>query len=603
MSEVTMDPRGAAGPSVPASAATTGGGWVGEDELRDLLVTRLEVLDEAEFGRARTTSARLRIPLERALADRSRVPFDFLLEQLAQLWGVGFIDLKVGDVQPESLQMIPEEFARTHLVVPFEWKNQELKVAMGNPRDRSTLEEIGRWMAGYRVTPYLAPEAAIRRAHLLYRGNVREMLERSAAETTVMVTRSPHGAAVDRSAVDLFNRIVEYAVVARASDIHIEPFELETLVRYRIDGVLRETLNLPPAAHPSLTTRIKHLSGMRIDERRVPQDGRLEPDMPGLRLDLRVSTVPTRWGEKIALRVLSKETVYVDLEGLGLAASDHDTLVKGLLRPFGMVLVTGPTGSGKSTTLYAMITRLGLERHGAVNISTIEDPIEYLMPRVNQIHVNPAAGLDFAGGLRALLRQDPDVVMVGEIRDRETAEIAVRAALVGRLLLSTLHTNDAPGAVPRLLDMGIEPFLLASTLVLVVAQRLVRKICVSCRESVAVDRGTMAALRGRPDFERLVSSLREEGLLSKADDPLAGIRIFRGRGCHQCNGSGYRGRLGVFEVFPIEAPIRQMIMEVADGGAIRAAAIAAGMKTMFQDGLAKAFLGETTLEEVFRVAL
>ena len=322
-----------------------------------------------------------------------------------------------------------------------------------------------------------------------------------------------------------------------------------------------------------------------------------------MKLDLRVSSIPTPWGEKFALRVLSKETVYVDLEGLGLVASDYETVRDGLFRPFGMVLVTGPTGSGKSTTLYAMLTRLALERRGAVNISTIEDPIEYLMPGVNQIQVNPAADLDFAGGLRALLRQDPDIIMLGEIRDRETAEIAVRSALVGRLLLSTLHTNDAPGAVPRLLDMGIERFLLASTLVLVVAQRLVRRVCVACRESVALDRRMMSALRSRADFDRLVTRLRAEGLLGAGEDPFAGIRTFRGLGCRQCNGTGYRGRLGVFELFRVDDRIREMIMDAEDGNALKAAAVEAGMNSMFQDGLAKVFLGETTLEEVYRVAI
>ena len=603
MSDVALDPRHAVRPLSERPAPQAGGGWVSEQELRELLVTRLEVIDDAEFERARATAARLHLPLERALADRSRVPIGFLLEQLAQLWEVGFIDLQITDVQPDALRLIPEDYARAHLLVPFEMRDQQLKVAMHNPRDRAAIEGAGRFMPGCRVTPYLAPEAAIRRAQFLYRGNVREMLERSAAETTLVVTRSNQGAALDRSAVTLLSRIIEYGVVARASDIHIEPFELETLVRYRIDGVLHEVLSLPPAAHAPLATRIKLLSGIRIDERRVPQDGRLEPDLPGVKMDLRVSTIPTRWGEKVALRILSKEAVYVDLESLGLGASDFETLLAGLARPFGMVLVTGPTGSGKSTTLYAMLTRIGLDRHGAVNISTIEDPIEYVMPRVNQIAVNPLAGLDFAGGLRALLRQDPDVIMVGEIRDRETAEIGVRAALVGRLLLATLHTNDATGAVPRLIDMGVEPFLLASTLVLVVAQRLVRRICVGCRESRPVDQGTAAALRGRPDFDRLIAGLRKEGLLGEADDPLAGVRTFKGKGCHQCNGSGFRGRLGVFELFSVDDEIRQMIVGSPDGAAIRAAAIAAGMKTMFQDGLAKVLLGETTLEEVFRVAV
>jgi type II secretory ATPase GspE/PulE/Tfp pilus assembly ATPase PilB-like protein len=323
----------------------------------------------------------------------------------------------------------------------------------------------------------------------------------------------------------------------------------------------------------------------------------------GFKIDLRASSLPTHWGEKVVLRVLSKENVTLDLEDLGLGGSDYEVVLRNILRPFGMILITGPTGSGKTTSLYAMMMRLGAERQNVVNISTIEDPVEYTMPRVNQVQINPTAGIEFATGLRALLRQDPDIIMVGEIRDGETAEIAVRSALVGRLLLSTLHTNDATGAVSRLIDMGIEPFLLASTLSLVIAQRLVRRICVSCRESVVANTSILKALRARPDFEQIIQVLQEQGVLGKGGDPLAGIRLFRWKGCSQCHGSGFRGRLGVFELFEINDRYRSMIMERQDTSAIRAEAIAAGMKTMFQDGIGKAFFGETTLEEVFRVAL
>jgi type II secretory ATPase GspE/PulE/Tfp pilus assembly ATPase PilB-like protein len=410
-------------------------------------------------------------------------------------------------------------------------------------------------------------------------------------------------ATAETSAADLVTRVLEYAVVTRASDIHIEPYELETLVRCRIDGVLHEVMSLPPATHPSLIARIKILSAMRIDEHRTAQDGRFEADLSGFVVDLRVSSVPTQWGEKVVLRILAREAASADLDDLGLATSDYEVLIKSLLRPFGMILVTGPTGSGKSTTLYAMLRRLSVERQNAVNISTVEDPIEYTMPRVNQIPLNAAAGFDFASALRALLRQDPDVIMVGEIRDSETVSIGVRAALVGRLFLSTLHTNDATAAVPRLLDMGVEPFLLASTLVLVMAQRLARRICVACRESGAPEPRVLAALRTRPDFERTVRVLQTQGILGQGSDPFAGVRTFRGRGCTQCQGSGFRGRIGVFEMFEVQETTRQLIMDRRDGGAIRAAATEGGMRTMFEDGLAKMLLGETTLEEVYRVAL
>lgn len=573
-----------------------------EEELRELLVSGLEVIDDAEFEKARKMAKRLRIPLEQALVERGRIPFGFLLEQLAQAWRVEFVDLKVGDVRPEALQALPEPYARAHTLVPFDAPDGQLHVAMWDPRDRQTIAEIEQ-RTGRRVVPYLSPETAIMRAQLLYKGDLREMLERSVLEETQRVARRDRADGEGTSAVELLTRILEYTAVARASDVHIEPFEFEGLVRYRIDGVLHEVLSLPLALLPSLVTRIKILSGMRIDERRAPQDGRFEADLGGLKVDLRVSTLPTHWGEKVVLRVLPKEKVVLDLEDLGLVPSDHEVVLRNVLRPFGMVLLTGPTGSGKTTTLYAMLMRLSAERQNVVNISTIEDPIEYTIPRVNQVPLNPAAGVEFAAGLRALLRQDPDIIMVGEIRDRETAEIAIRSALVGRLLLSTLHTNDATGAVPRLLDMGVEPFLLASTLALVVAQRLVRRICMNCRESLDPDAAVLATLEKRPDFEATLRVLREQGVLGRGDDPLAGIRLFRGKGCRQCHGSGFRGRLGVFELFEVDDAIRGMIMERRDASAIRAAAIDRGMKTMFQDGLAKAFLGETTLEEVFRVAL
>jgi len=572
------------------------------EELRELLVTRLAVIDEAEFDRARAMATRLRIPLERALVERGRIPFGFLLEQLAQTWGVGFIELKISDVRPESLRAVREDYARAHTLVPFDRQDQELRVAMWDPRDRRVVGEIER-MTGFRVVPFLAPARAIQRAQLLYKGDLRKMLEQAAAEEGDATRRPLRQGEEDQSAVDLLTRLLEYAAVSQASDIHIEPYELEVLVRYRIDGALHEVLSLAPAALASLVARIKVLSGMRIDERRAPQDGRFQASPGDVQMDLRVSSLPTLWGEKVVLRVLPREGITVDLEDLGLVASDYQVVLRNILRPFGMLLITGPTGSGKTTTLYAMLARLGLERQNVLNISTIEDPIEYTIPRVNQVLVNRSAGIEFATGLRALLRQDPDIIMVGEIRDRETVEIAVRAALIGRLLLSTLHTNDATAAVPRLLDMGVEPFLLASTLSLVIAQRLVRRICTNCRESITPDLPILHTLRARPDFEATIAVLQAEGVLGKTDDPLSSLRLFRGKGCPQCSGTGFRGRLGAFELFEIDDRVRGMIMARQDAAAIRAAAIAGGMKTMFQDGLAKVLLGETTLEEVWRVAL
>ena len=572
---------------------------VSDDELRTLLVRRLELMSDADFDRARRTAARLKVPLETTLVERARIPQGFLLEQLTQAWGIGFIDLKPADVTVEALRLVPEEFARTHVVAAFDRADRNVSVAMLDPRDRRVLAEV-ETLTRLKPTPFLAPESAIRRAHLLYRADVREMLRRSSHDEPAVVAAT---AGEDVSAPDTLTRILAYAAVVRASDIHIEPYEREVLVRYRVDGVLTEALALPTNALASLVARIKILAGMRIDERRAPQDGRFHADLGGFKLDLRVSSLPTHWGEKIVIRVLEPEVVMIDLEDLGLAAADYEVVLRNLMRPFGMILVTGPTGAGKSTTLYSMLVRLGVERHNAVNISTIEDPVEQTLPRVNQVSLNPAAGVEFATGLRALLRQDPDIIMLGEIRDRETAEIAMRSALVGRLLLSTLHTNDSTGAIPRLIDMGVEPFLLASTLSLVIAQRLVRRICVTCRESVVPEAGVLKILRDRPDFEQTIAALRGAGVLGQGADPLAGVRLFCGKGCLQCNGTGFRGRLGVYELFEVDETARRLIMERQSGAHVRATAVSRGMKTMFQDGLAKVLLGETTLEEVVRVAL
>lgn len=395
----------------------------------------------------------------------------------------------------------------------------------------------------------------------------------------------------------------ELAPMVRATDIHIEPYELEAIVRYRIDGLLYEMLSLPAGLIPGLVSRTKIMAGMRIDERRAPQDGRFDADLGGYKLDLRVASMPTLWGEKIVIRLLPLGSTVLGLEDLGMGESEYEIFLRDIMRPHGMILVTGPTGCGKTTTLYAAVNRLGTEHRSNVNITTIEDPIEYTIPRVSQIRVNPATGVTFASGLRAILRQDPDIIMIGEIRDLETAEVAIRAALIGRLLFSTLHANDATGAVARLLDIGVEPFLLASTLVLVVAQRLVRRICTSCRESIDMDMTLMSAIRSRTDLDQAIRVLQREGVLSKEEDPLSKVRVFRGKGCQQCNGSGFRGRLGIFELFEIDDQFRQMIVERRGSSLIRATAIEKGMKTMLQDGLAKAFLGETTLDKVLRVAI
>ncbi len=570
---------------------------VSEEELRDLLVERLDLLPATVFDDVAASAKRLRIPLERALTERARVPPSFLLEQLAESWNVGFTELRISEVKPAALQLIREDFATSRLVAAFDQDGPTLKVAMANPRDTKILTDLGR-LTMKTIVPVFAPVRAIRKAHLLYGAWLREAMQLIAGGIAVPMSRV---AGKEPGAVELVNHLLEYATVSGASDIHIEPYEWEGLVRYRVDGMLHEVFSLVPESYPMLVARIKVLSGMRVDDKRAPQDGRFGLTVGGADIDLRVSSTPTHWGEKVVLRVLSKEPAQIDLEALGLTPDDYKIVLRSILKPFGMILVTGPTGSGKTTTLYATLARLSAERQGRLNISTIEDPVERPVPRVSQIAVSPAAGMDFAGGLRALLRQDPDVIMVGEIRDRETADIAVRCALVGRLLLSTLHTNDAASVVPRLIDMGIEPFLLVSTLELVIAQRLARKICTACRESAGVDAPAFKAVQATPAFAAAVPVLQRHGILSASGDPLARVRLFRGRGCTRCNGTGHHGRIGFFELLHVNEEIRTVVTEGRrDAATIRAIAIKHGMKTMFEDALAKAFLGETTIEEAVR---
>jgi type IV pilus assembly protein PilB len=575
---------------------------VSNEELQSLLVEQLGVIDQADFDRASTLAQRLRTPLIHTLVEQGRIPQAFLLDQLARSWNVSFVDLTIGHVKGDVICTIQETFSRKHILVPFDLDGDQLHVAMTDPRERTVVSEIER-ITGLRVSPFLATEASIRRVHLLYKKELREILDRATTEKTTDLTSAKQQDGNDSTIVDAVQRLLLYAAVTRASDIHIEPFELETVVRYRVDGVMREVFSLTPALQLPLVSRIKILSGMRIDERRTPQDGRFEANLDGFKIDLRVASIPTQWGEKVVLRILSKDNVVIDLEDLGLVPHDYQIILRNIMKPFGMILITGPTGSGKSTTLYAMLMRIGTERQNIVNISTIEEPVEYSIPRVNQTQVNHQAGVLFSTGLKALLRQDPDVIMVGEIRDKETAEIAVQAALVGRLLLSTLHTNDSTGSIPRLLDIGVEPYLLSSSLTLVVAQRLIRRICKNCRESVTPSTSILESIQSRPDFSETIGVLQRQGVLRKTYDGLAGVRLYKGKGCAQCQGSGFIGRVGLFEIFEVDEDIRDLIMQRKPASFIRSTAIMKGMKTMFQDGLAKAFMGETTIEEVFRVAL
>ena len=392
------------------------------------------------------------------------------------------------------------------------------------------------------------------------------------------------------SIIELVHNLIKYSYKARASDIHIDPQENEIVVRARIDGILNKIFTFKKEIQDEIITRIKILSGLRTDEHNTPQDGRFKffDPIENIKFDIRVSVMPTYYGENAVLRLLTSKEDSFTLETLGFSEQDLDKVQKAIQKPYGMILVTGPTGSGKTTTLYAILKALNKE---SVSIVTLEDPVEYSIPGITQIQVNPQVGLVFSKGLRAILRQDPNIIMVGEIRDQETADIAVNAALTGHLLLSTLHTNDAPTALPRLLEMGTEPFLIASTLNIVIAQRLVRKICEKCKTEIKLKKTEILSVLESIGYDLTIENIKK----------IKDSKFYKGNGCEICNGTGYYGRLGIFEVLNISDKIRDAIMKRANSDVIKSIAIKEGMTTMVQDGFSKVLKGLTTIEDLLRV--
>ena len=490
-------------------------------------------------------------------------------------------DITAGDVDTLLLAKVPLVFARANLLLPLTEQDGAVRVAIGNPAALFLLDEL-RLIFGKPVEAVLAPAAvladAINHVYAGVSGTAREVLQELEGEdlSTVATELSDPKDLLDLSdeapVIRLLNSILSEAVKERASDIHIEPYERDLVIRFRIDGILYEKLSPPKIIQEALVSRVKIMAGLNIAEKRLPQDGRIRIIVAGRDVDIRVSIIPTFYGERSVLRLLDKKKGVLSLADIGLGVDGARTMERMLARTSGIILVTGPTGSGKSTTLYAALNRVNSSEK---NIITIEDPIEYQIKGIGQIQVNPKIELTFAGGLRSILRQDPDIIMVGEIRDAETAEIAIQASLTGHLVLSTLHTNDAASAITRLVDMGIEPFMIASSLTAVMAQRLVRVICPHCREEYQpVERHAGIAL---PE------------------------KLHRGRGCDKCFGFGTMGRTAIYEIMPVDQEICSMIIRRAHAGEIKEYAISRGMKTLRDDGLLRAAEGVTTIEEVLRV--
>ena len=559
--------------------------------LADILVG-LGALDAARAEQIKLAEVQSGSPQEDIIRKGQMVSEEKLVQAKSQLYNIPFVDLSTTPVAPAALAALPSEVAERFKVFPIgvDAKDKSMTLAMSDPLDLSTIEFIEQ-KTGLHIKPQAAlPKQIEDFIQTRYSTTLTQEVTAAMKDVTPekeeleSLEKTKGGFIREEKIAQIVSQILDFAIKSRASDVHIEPEERSTRVRYRIDGILQEKLSIPRELHDSLISRIKILGGMKIDEKRIPQDGRFNFKGSDAEVDLRISSLPTTWGEKIVMRLLKKTGGVPDLAELGLRGRGLKNLEDAILRPHGIILICGPTGSGKTTTLYSVISKLNTSK---VNIVTLEDPIEYKIPGVNQVQINPAAGLTFADGLRAFLRQDPNIILVGEIRDRETADLAVQASLTGHLVFSTLHTNDASGALPRLLDMGAEPYLLASSMTCIVAQRVVRKIHDECKEAYS------------PDPKIVQDVQKELGALWK---PQGDVKFYRGKGDADDGNSGYYGRVGVFEVLPITEKIGKLILERASAAEINKQATEEGMISMKQDGYLKVVEGVTTVEEVLRVA-
>jgi len=531
-----------------------------------------------------------------------------LIKMKAYILGIPFVNLEKEKVDEDVLKIIPEPIARANNIVAFRKREKNLEVAMLDPEDLRTIEFIKK-TSDLKILPRLTTEESIKNVLRQYQKTLEaefgEIIKKESKDIKVVKEVAVPGEekeelqkiAEELPVVRIVDTLLKHAILGRASDIHIEPTKKDVLVRYRIDGVLRDAMTLPKQTSSGIVARIKVLSNLKLDEHRLPQDGRFKIETEDYKYSIRVSILPVFDGEKIVLRLLSETAKAFTLEQLGLRGDALEIIQDNLRKPVGMILVTGPTGCGKTTTLYSMMEILN---NPGVNISTVEDPIEYRMLRINQTQVNPKIGLTFASGLRSLVRQDPDIIMVGEIRDNETASLAINAALTGHLVLSTLHTTSAAGSLPRLIDMEVEPFLISSTLNVILAQRLVRRLC-NEKEKYSLTDSEIKNLRKSCDLDRVLQILQEEKLV-KPKQNLKDAIFYRAKPSKE-SPDGYKGRIGIFEVLSITETIKELIIKEASADQIQEQAQKEGMRLMVEDGFIKAAQGITSIEEVLRVII
>ncbi|MDZ7726611.1 MAG: GspE/PulE family protein [Candidatus Campbellbacteria bacterium] len=577
------------------------------DEQLEKFFRDSQIVSDSDLEEAKSNAEEKSIPLADSMLELGLITEENLRRVKANILGIPFVDLRNHIIDKETLRLIPEPIARNHNIVAYRKKDDTLQVAMLDADDLAAIDFIKK-KTGLKIDARVTTPESIKHALQQYQKDLKsefgDILEK---ESLALKTISQEESESDMSEEDLKEiaeelpvvRIVEalikHAIIQNASDIHIEPMEEQLLVRYRIDGILHDAMVLPKSVSPNISARIKVLANLKLDEKRLPQDGRFKVEADNEKVSFRVSILPTNYGEKTVMRLLRESAAGFTLEGLGFHGESLERIHHATNQRTGMILTTGPTGSGKTTTLYTVLDILNTPE---VNISTVEDPIEYQMDRINQTQVKPDIGFDFSVGLRTLVRQDPDIIMVGEVRDQETASLAVNAALTGHLVLSTLHTNSAAGAIPRLIDMKVEPFLIVSTVKVIIGQRLVRKLCKD-KEEYNLTPEEIETLRESVDLDKVLSFLKEERIVSESST-WEDIPFYRPKETDECE-DGFSGRVGIHEVLKVTETIRNMVMSGSSTEELEEQARKEGMMTMIEDGIFKAAQGETSIEEVLRV--
>lgn len=569
-----------------------------EQDLKSVIIGT-GLVTEDEFVSAKDEAFRSGQTIEDVLIGKGDISEDYMIDYLAGFFRIEVVDLKKVELKKEIIEMLPEAYAKSHKIIIFDVNKDKniLKVAMSDPLDLESLEYLRAKYQGMHMIPFIMTPSSFKYALKQYKRKIGEEFNKI-IEDNLRQSMVSSGAGAPQTITDLsrmaeavpivsiLDSILEHAASLGSSDVHFEPFEDKFLIRFRVDGIMHEILSLPKQIAPILVARVKVLSNLQIDIHSSPQDGRFRFELEDQKIDVRVNIMPTFHGEKTEMRLLRGSARPLSLNELGLSERNIITIEDNIKKTHGLVLVTGPTGHGKTTTLYAILHLLNQPN---VNIVTIEDPVEYEVARINQTQVNVKAGITFATGLRALVRQNPDIIMVGEIRDNETVDISINSALTGHLVLSTLHTNDAPTAIPRLIDMGAPPFLLASTINVVIAQRLVRKICNVCVTSYKPTEEIRKNIQTQIDYASTEKKYKIPEFL------------YKGKGCKLCSWTGYRGQIGIFEIFNVTDSVREMIMKQTSSDEIKKIAVRDGMITMFEDGLSKVETGVTTIEEILRV--